>query len=46
MSAEIDLAYWRWGTGRPRPPLVHLSEAELARLRFLRWLVLTGRLTS
>jgi hypothetical protein len=40
----IDLAYWRWGTGRPRPPLVRLSEAELARLRFVRWLVATGRL--
>lgn len=42
----IDLAYWRWGTGRPRPPLVHHSEAELARLRFARWLVATGRLSS
>ncbi|HEY7064845.1 MAG TPA: hypothetical protein VII06_25450 [Chloroflexota bacterium] len=41
----IDLAYWRWGTGNPRPPLVRLSDAELAHLRFLRWLVETGRLT-
>ncbi|HZR97668.1 MAG TPA: hypothetical protein VFE37_03115 [Chloroflexota bacterium] len=41
----IDLAYWRWGTGRPRPPLVRFSEAELARLRFVRWLVATGRLS-
>ncbi len=41
----IDLAYWRWGTGRPRAAHLPLSEAELARLRFLRWLVATGRLT-
>jgi hypothetical protein len=39
----IDLAYWRWGTGRPRPPQVAFTAAELARLRFIRWLVTTGR---
>ncbi len=42
----IELAYWRWGTGRPRPPLVRLSDAELARLRFVRWLLATGRISS
>jgi hypothetical protein len=41
----IDLAYWRWGTGRPRPPHGAFTAAELARLRFLRWLVETRRLT-
>ncbi len=40
----IDLSYWSWGTGRPRPPRVRFTPAELARLRFLRWLVATGRL--
>ena len=40
----IDLAYWRWGTGRPRLPLYLPTETELARLRFVRWLVATGRL--
>jgi hypothetical protein len=37
----IDLSHWRWGTGRPR---VSFTPAELARLRFLRWLVASGRL--
>jgi hypothetical protein len=41
----IDLAYWRWGTGRPRPTYATFTPAELERLRFLRWLVETGRLT-
>ena len=41
----IDLAYWRWGTGRPRAPRISFSPTEEARLRFLRWLVASGRLT-
>jgi hypothetical protein len=40
----IDLAYWRFGTGRPRPPRVQFTADELARLRFVRWLVASGRL--
>ena len=40
----IELAHWCWGTGRPRPPLVRFTPAQEARLRFLRWLVATGRL--
>ena len=41
----IDLAYWCWGTGRPRVPPAPFTPAEQGRLRFLRWLVATGRLT-
>jgi hypothetical protein len=41
----IDLAYWRWGTGRPRPARVQFTADELARLRFVRWLVATRRIT-
>jgi hypothetical protein len=41
-----DLAYWRWGTGRPRAARVHFTPAERARLRFVRWLVARGRLSE
>jgi hypothetical protein len=40
----IDPATWRWGTGQPRSESWPFTSQELARLRFLRWLVETGRL--
>ncbi len=40
----IERAQWRWGTGQPRSDLADFTPAELARLRFVRWLVVTGRL--
>jgi hypothetical protein len=41
-----DLAQWRWGTGCPRVLTARFTSVEQGRLRFVRWLVATGRLSE